>query len=241
MKTIVTNDLDRIRQEYISRDQRLASSDIYSPFNPSGLFLVQQRQQAILQLLRNADFYPLKNRSILEVGCGSGGVLLEYLSYGVAPERLHGTDLLQDRVVEAHARLPHLPLTCADGQHLPYPNETFDLVLQYTVFSSILDDDIKTKVAKEMLRVVRKTGGMIVWYDFWLNPTNPQTRGIRPPEIRQLFPDCWFEFHRVTLAPPITRKLIRFSWLSCYLLEKMRLLNTHYLVAIRPNSKTNNQ
>jgi hypothetical protein len=36
----------------------------------------------------------------------------------------------------------------------------------------------------------------------WLNPTNPQTRGIRPAEIRRLFPDCKYHFERITLTPP---------------------------------------
>ena len=42
-------------------------------------------------------------------------------------------------------------------------------------------------MAEEMVRVLRKPDGLIVWYDFWLNPTNKQTRGIRPTEIKKLF------------------------------------------------------
>ena len=49
---------------------------------------------------------------------------------------------------------------------------------------------------------------------FWLNPTNPQTRGVRPAEIRQLFPGCSFKFERITLAPPITRRLARIGKLD---------------------------
>jgi len=169
----------------------------------------------------------------LEVGCGPGGILLEYLSYGAVPEALHGVDLLPNPLREAHAHLPHLPLTCADGRYLPYATGTFDLVLQYTVFSSVLDDVIKAKLAREMLRVLRDPEGMILWYDFWLNPTNPQTQGIRPAEIHHLFPDCQFEFHRITLAPPLARRLAPVSWSVCHLLEKLRVFNTHYLVAIR--------
>jgi hypothetical protein len=76
---------------------------------------------------------------------------------------------------------------------------------------------------------------MILTYDFWLNPTNPQTRGIRPAEIKQLFPNCSYEFHRITLAPPITRKLAPISWGLCLFLESLKIFNTHYLVAIRPH------
>lgn len=227
------SDPDRLRAEYADRAQRLAGSDIYSLFNPAHLFMIQQRQRETLKVLRRLGFYPLEGKRILEMGCRSGGVLLEYLSYGADPSRVHGVDLLGDRVIQAHQRVPSLQLSCADGQYLPYASGTFDLVMQYTAFSSILDDRVKANIAREMLRVLRPTNGLILWYDYWLNPTNPQARGIRPAEIRRLFPGCQFEFRRITLAPPLVRRLVTVSWLLCALLEKFKLLNTHYLVAIR--------
>ncbi len=101
------------------------------------------------------------------------------------------------------------------------------------MFSSITDEAICYTVAKEMLRVV-KPGGMILWYDFWTNPMNKATRGIRAKEIRKYFPNCRFNLERVTLAPPLARGLVPVTWVGAELLEKLRLLNTHYLVAIRP-------
>ncbi len=226
-------DLVRLRAEYSDRERRLAGSDRYSLFNLPNLFTIQQRQRAILGLLRLEGLYPLNERQILEVGCGAGGVLLEYLSYGAHPARLLGCDLLPKRLAEAQILMPHLALVNADGQNLPYIAQTFDLVIQSTVFSSILDDAVKRNVADEMLRVC-KPGGMILWYDFWLNPTNRQTRGIRPAEIRRLFPGCCIRLYKVTLAPPLVRRLIGVSWIVCALLEKIKVFNTHYLAAIHP-------
>lgn len=235
-KSAETDDLERLRAEYAEREHRLAGSDIYSPFNPANLFIIQQRQRAVLKLLRRHGFNSLGKRRILELGCGRGDVLVEYLGYGANPKHLHGTDLLLHRLNDAHTRLPHLSLTCADGQHLPYADGVFDLVLQYTIFSSVLDEKIKIKLAREMLRVL-KPNGMILWYDFWFNPINKQTRGIRPAEIRLLFPACTLEFHRITLAPPLARRLASISWLACSVLEKIKVFNTHYLVAIRKHSE----
>ena len=72
-----------------------------------------------------------------------------------------------------------------------------------------------------------------MWYDFWLNPTNPQTKGIRPAEIRQLFPGCRCSFQRITLAPPLARRIIPLSWGLGLLLEGLKLFNSHYLAAIQ--------
>lgn len=226
------DDLERLRAEYADREQRLADSDRYSFYNPAHLFIWQGRQRALLAMLRHWGYEPLNCYRILEVGCGRGDILHELLSYGAAPRELHGCDLIPERLKAARRLVPHLPLTCADGQFLPYPHAAFDLILQFTVFSSILDERIKQHLAQEMLRVLRP-GGLIVWYDFWLNPLNQQTRGIRPQEVRQLFPGCRYEFRRITLAPPLVRCLAPRSWQLCLMLEKAGVLNTHYLAAIR--------
>jgi ubiquinone/menaquinone biosynthesis C-methylase UbiE len=227
------SDVVRLREEYAERARHVDKTDRYSLFNSAQLFSIQQRQRAILRVLRQHKFYPLQGYRILELGCGSGGVLLENLGFGASARNLYGVDLLLARIQLAHQTLSGLPLACADGQNLPYISHTFDLSMQFTVFSSILDDEVKSNVARELLRVTHP-GGMILWYDFWLNPMNPQTRGIRPAEIRYLFPNCKFHFERITLAPPIARRIVPLSWGLALFLEKLRIFNTHYLVTIQP-------
>lgn len=226
-------DLVRLKKEYTERARRPDAAGRYSLFNPAHLFLIQQRQRDVLKSLRRGGFYPLARWRILELGCGSGGVLLETLSYGATVGKLHGAELRFDSARTARQVLPGTPLVCADGQNLPYTAQSFDLTMQFTVFSSILDYAVKQSLAREMQRVTRP-GGMILWYDFWLNPTNPQTSGIRPAEIRQLFPGCRFQFKRITLAPPLARRLAPISWGLALALEGLRIFNTHYLVEIRP-------
>ncbi|HNB53297.1 MAG TPA: class I SAM-dependent methyltransferase [Anaerolineales bacterium] len=229
-----STDLERMRQEYANRKIRLADSKKYSYFNPAYLFAIQQRQRAVLSLLREMGITSLDSLRLLEVGCGSGGVLSEFLIAGTSPPYANGVDLLLDRVKEAHMRHPVLPLACADAQHLPYPNHRFELVVQYTAFSSILDLSVKKRIAREMLRVVKHDHGLILWYDFWLNPTNPQTKGIGIKEIKELFPSCAYHIRRITLAPPLARFVVPISWVAAEILEKFILFNSHYLIAICP-------
>lgn len=230
----VVDETMRVREVYSTRAERLAGDTVYSPASEPYLFAMQERQRALLRRLRSEALWPLADKDILEVGCGIGGVLLELLGYEADPRRLHGTDLLAERVAMAHSRLPHLPVSCASGTQLPYSDDSFDIVLQFTVFSSILDRGICYTVANEIIRVLRP-GGAVLWYDFWINPLNKQTRGIRPNEIREYFPNSQFTFDRITLAPPLARRLVPLTWSGARLLQKLRFLNTHYLVIIRPN------
>lgn len=78
-----------------------------------------------------------------------------------------------------------------------------------------------------------RPNALILWYDFWLNPTNQQTRGLRPAEIRQLFPNCAIQFHKITLAPPLARRVVPIYWGLAFFLESLGIFNTHYLAVIR--------
>ena len=227
------NDIARLRNEYDDRKLRFAHRDVYSWFNEANFFAIQSRQRAVLEALRKHGFTQLSDSRILDMGCGDGRVLAEYLPVGASPKKLFGVDLLFERLVTAHDRLPGSSFANADGSHLPFPAHSFDLILQYTALSSILDADLRQDICHDMLRVLRPFG-LILSFDFWLNPTNPQTHGIRPAEIRCLFPNCTCEFQRIILAPPISRRIVPVSWMLALLLENVRLLNTHYLAIIRP-------
>ena len=227
------DDILRLRNEYEDRERRFAERDMYSIFNTANLFTIQQRQRVVLNVLKKHGLLELKNLQILEVGCGGGGVMAEYLGFGASSCNLYGVDLLSDRLIKAKNWLAGVNLVNADGQSLPFPPQSFDLVVQYTALSSILDPQIRRNICADMKRVV-KSGGLLLSYDFWLNPTNPQTRGIHPGEIQRLFPGCRFAFHRITLAPPMARRLVPISWLLSTFLEKLTVFNSHYLVSIRP-------
>lgn len=223
----------RILEVYEKRDEKVRRKvTLFGYEDLAQLFRAQQRYRATLLLFRSQGLYSLSTFRILDIGCGNGNMLRQFLQWEARPENLAGIELRPEPVNYALSLNPNLDIRCASATELPWPDKSFDVVCQHTVFSSILDLEMKAKIASEMLRVVSEKG-LILWYDFWLNPTNPLTRGIRPAEIKQLFPDCNYEFHRITLAPPIARRLVPISWGLCLFLESIKILNTHYLVAIR--------
>ena len=223
-------EIERIKQSY-ERRKRLPK-DLYSPFKPGNLFIVQQRERAILRLLDRYKMNPLAEKRILDIGCGGGGELRRFIEYGARPENLFGIDLLPDRIERAKELNPLIDFKCGNAEELPYEDEYFDIVMQFTMFTSILDDTMKRKIAKEMLRVL-KPKGIILWYDYYISKlTNPDVKGVGKKEIKRLFPNCSFHFKRVTLAPPLARMIAPYSLLLCYLSEKIPFLRTHYLVVI---------
>ena len=222
----------RIRSVYAQRQ----GSFRYSWFNQGHLFLVQKLERDILAILRERGLSLLQDKKILEIGCGQGQWLREFIKWGASPDNVTGIDVLPDRVAKARQLCPQgVHIHCGNAAKLPFADAGLDLVVQFTVFSSILDMSVKEMLAREMLRVLKESG-FILWYDLYVNnPRNPDVRGIGRNEILHLFPGCRTELHRVSLAPPLARLLAPYSWLGCYALERMRVLNTHYLAVIQRN------
>ncbi|HWO42612.1 MAG TPA: class I SAM-dependent methyltransferase [Candidatus Eisenbacteria bacterium] len=228
---VASQESRRIRGAYA---KRLPGAARYSWFDDGHLFIVQQLERRLLRAIRRRGLAPLRSRTLLEIGCGNGHWLREFIKWGATPENLTGIDLLAERVVLAK-RLspPGVKYEQADAAQLSFRSESFDIVLQATVFTSILDAQTKASVAAEMLRVV-KPRGLILWYDFYVNnPNNPDVRGVSQREIARLFPSCRIDLETVTLAPPIARRLAPISWTACDLLAKLPWLCTHYLGSIQ--------
>ncbi len=200
---------DAVRARYA---RRAAGDPRYRLTNPAALLAWQERQRAIVAMLRAHGHDDLSRPTLLEVGSGGGGNLVEALMLGFAPQHLRGIELLAHRHAAARERLPSaVRLVCADAATLPLAppdGEPADIVLQSTVFSSILDDATQRRLAERMWAWT-KPGGAVLWYDFEVdNPRNRDVRGVPLPRVRVLFPDAAIESRRITLAPPIARAVV---------------------------------
>ena len=236
---------DRIRAAYAARRSRVARGEVdpfrYTGYTPGYLFAHQLVERRVVRILGDLGLRPLVGRRILDVGCGDGVIgesegihLNDLLKYGAEPANLHGIDLQPDVIARGRRLNLAVTLTVGSAEALPYPDGFFDIVAQSTVFSSILDIDMRRQVAAEMRRVVR-SDGLILWYDFRVNnPWNRDIRRVSRREVEALFPDCHCRFWSSTLAHPLGRLVAPRSWLGAYLLERIPWLRTHALVAIRP-------
>ncbi len=123
----------------------------------------------------------------MDVGAAGGYFLRSLLKYGAYAGNLFGVDIWESRVLDGRIRVPSLTLLCADGKALPFPDESFELVVQLTMFSSIIDFDIRQAIAAEMKRVVKKTGA-IFSYDFrFKRPGDDDVCAMTKARVRELF------------------------------------------------------
>lgn len=197
------------------------------PLDLFRLCLQQERQQALLLFFRDIGLSSLNGLRILDVGCGSGGQLRRLTDFGAQPEHCFGIDLFRPSLTGARRQNPNIGFIEGSGAELPFASGEFDLVFQFTVFTSVLDIQIRQAMASEIHRVLRP-GGYFIWYDFlYSNSKNPNVRGIGRREISELLRAFRLRFQKVTLAPPIGRKASRISPSLYRLLAAIPLLRTH--------------
>ena len=203
--------------------------------NPGNRAILQERTRVISRMLLDAGWRTLAGKRILDVGCGSGGELARMTRFGARAADLHGVDLLTERVAEARRRYRHIRFDAADATDLRglVPSQSVDVVLAMTLFSSLLDDEVAGRVAAEMTRVL-KPGGAVLYYDMRVaNRANENVRPYSRGKLAELFPGFERSFKRVTLAPPLARRLGGTTRWAYPLLATLPPLRTHYVGWLR--------
>jgi SAM-dependent methyltransferase len=142
------------------------------PVGSRGFFddLDQYHFEKLHHLLRLVDFDGYRGRSVLEVGCGAGVDLARFAKGGA---EVTGVDLAPSAIELARANFSQQGLRgrfeVADGEHLPFPDNCFDLVYAHGVVQYTANP---RQLVEECRRVV-KPGGEAVFQVYnrvsWLN------------------------------------------------------------------------
>jgi ubiquinone/menaquinone biosynthesis C-methylase UbiE len=221
----------RIRDEYGRREKEI-DIDLYAPWQPGEMFMVTERERIAAMVLKKVGKFPVTGDRCLEVGYGKLGWLGKLVSWGAKDSDLFGIELDEGRASIARRALPNAQLRVGNANDLPWPNSYFHLVIASTLFSSILDEDFRMSIAKEINRVL-EPGGVVLCYDAAVrNPRNKSLKGINRSEIVRLFPNYHHHFRSVTLAPPILRRAAKLNWELATILSTIPFLRTHLLATM---------
>jgi ubiquinone/menaquinone biosynthesis C-methylase UbiE len=225
-------ELDRVRRAYAARDADPAIAARYDPLRSVNLFRLQEFDWIAAAMLRRSGVTSLAGLDILEVGCGSGGMLQRLVGLGAEPARLAGIDLMDDRIAVARRRFPGADFRVGSAHELPYPDASFDLVSQMTLFSSVVEPGLRSAIAAEMQRVLRRDG-RILWYDVHLATPGPDFVPIPAAELERLFRGCRIVRRPATLRWWLLERIAPRSRLAAQLLERLPALCSHTIAVIR--------
>ncbi|MHB8855722.1 MAG: class I SAM-dependent methyltransferase [Bellilinea sp.] len=111
-------------------------------------------QERRLSMIREAAGDRLNGRVFVD-GCGLG-TYLEKLAVSANPAI--GLDIEHERTVQARQKTPRV--VCGAGEYLPFPADSFDLILSHEVLEHVQDDQA---AIREMVRTLRLGGRLVLF------------------------------------------------------------------------------
>jgi len=189
----LTSETRRLVDQYESwdRDWRVGHRSYFDGFfTKEGLRRRHNLERHYLRGLKALGLCPRGFHRVLDMGAGFGGTLRRFVEYGVAPSNLVGLDIGEARLRLARSMNPAISYVLAAGSHLPFRDNSFQIVILGAVFSSILSTPLRQALASEARRVLAEDG-VILWYDYAIaNLHSPDMRGVPLGELKELFSDC---------------------------------------------------
>jgi ubiquinone/menaquinone biosynthesis C-methylase UbiE len=207
------------------RKQRAWAAD-----NPGNVAI---RGELLANLFRLAGSEIQGTGAILDAGCGTGWLLRALVEAEVRPERLHGIDIQPERVTAARRAVPGAEIDAGDVRHLPFPDESFTVVVQLTLLSSLGSHRAIREALGEGMRVLAPGGLLLVYEPRVPNPLNRHTLMVRDRDleaggIRSR------EQVSLTVLPALARRLGDRTQARYERLARVPFLRTHRLISYRP-------
>jgi ubiquinone/menaquinone biosynthesis C-methylase UbiE len=231
-----SSEVVRIQTAYAERDRTHKSNR----GNPGRQRQLRDRDSMLERIVAQQFGYPLSQCRVLDIGCGNGNVLRWFHERGAKPENLFGIDLAPNRIKMARETFPTFTFHEGNAEQLNFPDNWFDLVLAFTVFSSMFDIGMARNVARSIERVLTSRG-VVIWYDLrYPNPWNQSIRAMTRSRIREIFPSFELQLESSTLLPPVARQLGRFTGGTYSLLDSIPILHAHYIGLLRPPRNSGN-
>ncbi len=200
---------ERLYEEYYKSHGADRNDPLTNPGVTFQAFALERANIRALQRLR----LDRDEAKVLDVGCGTGSSLLQFIKLGFLPQNLTGVDSSAERIGQAQARFPNVAFHCESAEGMSFPDSTFDVVFESTLFMMLTDEDVARRIAGEMLRVTRSGGYLMIADWRYAEPSSREHRAMTPKRIASLFDvegsTSVVARERGALVPPLGRFLSR--------------------------------
>ncbi len=157
-------DYKSVVQEHFN--QNVHAHTIYHKDQPVGKYSlseIEQQLSAVLASLYRED--QVSDLSLMDIGCGTGGMIELFIEKGFNPENIIGLDLSEKRIETAKQHVKGVIFELVDVTAL-YLQRRFDLITTFDLLSHL-----KTKqeldLALNNIFDHLNEGGYFIWYDIY--------------------------------------------------------------------------
>lgn len=153
-----------IKATYARFEQQGLARTRWAPLSENEADVRAQQMLTFSEMMRAAGILHLDGLRILDLGCGTGRQLRQFLDMGASPESVFGIDLDEAALSRARLLSPNVCFASSTGDRIDFADATFDLVTHFFVFSSVPNEAFRAQLAQEVRRVL-KPGGLFFWWD----------------------------------------------------------------------------
>ncbi|MBD3255812.1 MAG: methyltransferase domain-containing protein [Candidatus Lokiarchaeota archaeon] len=170
--------LEKSLLEFLQSKYPTPSSFVYNTSN-----LRNRSRNRVMSILKQVPINKIKNKNVLEIGCGKGMTCYFLLRYGAKITGIDIIDNFSETCLESGVKLIKM-----DASNLKFENNSFDLVYTFDAFEHFLDPE---KVLQEIIRVTKNDGYIYASFGlFYDAPWGPHSyRTINFPYWQHLFPE----------------------------------------------------
>lgn len=182
--------------------------------NPEVAFQLFAFDRANIRALQRMEF-DRDTARVLDVGCGNGAGLVQFLRLGFRQDQMSGIDIDAERIERARKTLPAAEFKCESADAMSYATGSFDIVLESTMFVLLPSEEMARGIAREMVRVTRP-GGYLMLIDWrYSKPGSDVYKAMSKRRVAELFDvggtTSLIAREKGALVPPVGRALSKYA------------------------------
>jgi len=174
---------------------------------------------------------------ILEVGCGRGGFMSQFME--AYQNEIIGVDMDTSSLLISHKinRIPgneRYELFAQFGDNLPFEDESFDFVVSFSTLEHVGDFNAKQKFVTELRRVCRRSGLIVMEFPNRFNIFTPEEHvglrflGFLPGTLRQRYSLLFKGMPIKDIELPGFTQIRRLLSSICPTREEYMIFSTHH-------------
>jgi 2-polyprenyl-3-methyl-5-hydroxy-6-metoxy-1,4-benzoquinol methylase len=188
---------EEVIQDLYAKEQ-VDSHSIYNEDQPIGQYSRKVLYGKLNRFVKDFEkkSSDLNNKKILDIGCGTGGMLAYFTTKGFAEQNAHGIDLSERRVQIAREKHPNIHFSQEDIVAID-SSKKFDLVTTFDVLSHLQDKDQIVQSLQNIHNLVADDGNYL-WYDIYAKdhfdaPIDANSWGFSHEQMISLADEAGFE------------------------------------------------
>ena len=159
---------DVVQDRFNQESDEDAANSIYDASHPIGKYSRKYFFKGLSDFITwyKKNVQPGSEAKLLDLGCGTGGILDFFSQNGFAKHNLTGIDLSEVRIKRAAQYFEGITFICGDAVNFKLENQKFDIITSFDLYSHLASKEELIAAIKNASDHLSENG-VFLWYDIY--------------------------------------------------------------------------